>query len=102
MVINNLHIKGNALVLNKTDSPLVINANAVLTYTSPVKHLEAVSRRDAEVIQVSGIIEHTQFASCHLLNIRWQSPGVLPLPNLLGLLSTEVLDHAGTITYHVI
>ncbi len=69
VVIDDLHVEGIALVPDKTDPPLVINANAVLTGTLPVKRFEAVGRRDAEVIQDSGIIEHTQFAPSHLLDI---------------------------------
>ena len=53
------YVKGNALIPGKTDPPLVINADAMLTGTPPSKRFESVSRRDAEVIQVSGIIEHT-------------------------------------------
>ncbi len=71
MVIDDLYVEDIALVPDKTDPPLVINADAVLTDTLPVKRFEVVGRRDAEVIQASGIIEHTQFASSHLLDISW-------------------------------
>jgi len=56
MVIDDLDVKGNALVPDETYPPLVIYADAMLTDSSPVKRFEAVSRRDAEVTQGSGII----------------------------------------------
>ncbi len=102
MVIDDLHVEDIALIPDKKDPPLVINADAVLTDTLPVKRFEAVGRRDAEVIQGSGIIEHSQFAPSHLLDIPRYSPGALPLPDLLSFPSAEALDHASTITYRVI
>ena len=71
MVIDDLHVEGIALVPDKADPTLVINADAVLADTMSVKRFEAVGRRDAEVIQGSGIIEHTHFAPSHLLDIPW-------------------------------
>lgn len=49
----------HALIPDKTDPPLVINADAILTGTSPLKRFEAVNRRNAEIVQVPGVIEHT-------------------------------------------
>ena len=60
-----------ALVPDKTDPPLVIDTDTVLTGTLPAKRFEAVGRRHTDVIQVSGVIEHTKFASSHVLNCRW-------------------------------
>jgi len=69
VVVNDLHAESIALVPDKTDPPLVINPDAVLTVTSPAKRFKAVGGWDAEVIQGSGIIEHTEFAPSHLLDI---------------------------------
>ena len=57
------------MVPDKTNPPLVINTDTVLTGTSPEECFETVGRRDTEVSKHSSVIEHTQFTPSHLLDI---------------------------------
>ena len=58
MVIRDLNIERVTVAPFETDSPLVINSDAVLPCTVAAQLLESVCRRDSQVIEVDGIIEH--------------------------------------------
>ena len=94
MVIHDLNFEGIALVPHETDPPLVIDADAVPTRSFPAKGFQTVGRRNPEIIQISGVVQHPQFSPSHLLNIVRQACGTLPLPDLLGFFSPEALYHA--------
>ena len=59
MVVDDFHVERITPVPNKTDPPLLIDTDTELTGTLPMKRFKVVSRWHAEVIQNSGIIEHT-------------------------------------------
>jgi hypothetical protein len=44
MIVNNLNIKGVAVIPNKTDSPLIIDADAVLPFLSAKEPFQVVRR----------------------------------------------------------
>ena len=58
MVIRHLNIERVTVAPFETDSPLVINSDAVLPYTVAAQLLEPVCRRDAQVIEVDGIVQY--------------------------------------------
>lgn len=54
---------------HKTDSPLTIDANAVLPFSIIFQSFESVGWRNSKVIQRLCLIQHEQFSQSNLLNI---------------------------------
>jgi hypothetical protein len=52
---------------DEAESPLIIDANAVLTHPIPLQRFQPVTRRDPEVIQPPSRVKIQQFASRHSL-----------------------------------
>ena len=69
MVINNLDSIGSGFRPHKTDSPLVINANAVLPFSIILQCLKPIGWRYPEIIKRLRLIQHEQFSQHDLLNI---------------------------------
>jgi len=59
VVIHDLDFVCVTVSPDKTDAPLIIDANAVLTLAFAFQGLESIGRWDAEIIQTMGIVEHT-------------------------------------------
>ena len=97
MVICDLNIERVTVAPFETDSPLVINSDAVLPHAVAAQLLESICRRDSQVIEVDGIVEHAQFPQSHLLNIRWKFSRPLALINLLGFSIFEGFNHTDII-----
>jgi hypothetical protein len=68
MVIYNFNIEGVTLVPEEADPPLVINSYTVLSNAFSAKCLEPIGRWHAKVVQGSGIVDHSQFSPCNLLD----------------------------------
>jgi hypothetical protein len=58
MVIDDLDVPWAIVSPAEADSPLVVNANAVLSAPVTTKFLEPVARWHAQVVQILGAIEH--------------------------------------------
>ena len=69
MVIHYLNLNYVAILPSKTDPPLFIQADAVLPQAFTSKHLEAIGRRDTQVLQCHGAIQHAQLPEGDLLNV---------------------------------
>lgn len=85
MVIHDLHVIGT-VVPAEADSPLIVDADAVLPRAVPAQRLQAISRRDAEVCKGDGVVEHSELAARARLNILGQLLGEATFPNFLGVL----------------
>ena len=72
MVIDNLYLFGVAVAPDETDTPLLVDADTLLSFSIPFQGLEAVRRWNTKIIQRLGVVEHTQLAPGYLLNISWQ------------------------------
>lgn len=62
MTIHDLHFKGITIPPFKADTPLLVDADAVLSYPVPFELLQAVCRWNTQVIQRDGPIQHPQLA----------------------------------------
>ena len=72
MVIDDFNLERVAGVPAKTDSPPLINADAPLAGSTSGELLQAIGRRDAQVVQRNRTVEHSQLAQGNLLNVAWQ------------------------------
>jgi hypothetical protein len=96
MVVNDFYLVDIAFPPDKAYPPLIVNADAVSARSPALQSFQAIGRRDAKVVQNSGIVEHTQLAPDHGLDILRQTPRNLTLPNLLSFLIREAFDHSIT------
>lgn len=60
MVVRNLHVVCVPTSPGEADPPLVIDANAVLSVTTPSELLQAIAGRQAEVVQRPCRVENSQ------------------------------------------
>jgi hypothetical protein len=93
VIIGDLNIVCIAVLPDKTDSPLVVDPDAVLTLPISRELLETVTRWRFEVLQRFRPIQNREFAKSRPLYNWRQPPGPLALENLLGLSVTEASDH---------
>jgi len=77
----------------KTSSPLVVDANAVLSGSITRQLLEAVSRWNTQVVEGGGRIKLDQLAQRNPLNGLRQPSDELPVEETLGILVPEAADH---------
>jgi hypothetical protein len=85
VVIDNLDVGGVTIAPHQTHAPAIVDVNAVLSGSIPRKLFEAIGRGDLQIGEGTGIVEHTQFPSSDLRDVRWQPSGALAGEDLLGL-----------------
>ena len=102
VVIDDLHIVGVTIYPAEADAPLVIYPDAVLALEVTFERFKPVGWRNPQIVQGDGVVEHTQLATRHGLDIGRQPPGWRSAPDLFGFLVGEVPDHHATITLFVI
>lgn len=93
---------GFAPITLQTDAPRVIDPDAVLTLEVTFERFKPVGRRNPQILQGDGIVEPTQLATRHGLDIGRQPPGWRSAPDLFRFLVGEVPDHDAAITWLVI
>ncbi|MCP1771378.1 hypothetical protein J2T38_000170 [Neisseria perflava] len=86
-----------AVLPNKTDTPLVVNANAVLALPIAAERFKAVAGRDAQEIQTCNGVELLQFAQCNPLNIG-KALDPYALKQSLGIFAGKISNHAKIVT----
>ena len=69
MVIHHFHVIGVATLPFKTNPPLVVDANAILTGSFAGQFLQAIGRWHAEVAQGARPIQHPQLTQRYLLYV---------------------------------
>jgi len=92
MIIHNLHIKRIAPSPAKTDPPLIVNADAVLSLPFSLEGLQAVSGRGSKVAQLHGAVQLSQFPARGPFNgdKAWHA---LALVEPLGITAAKGPDH---------
>ena len=69
MIINNLYIVRIAVMPAKADSPLIVNANAILSFSIPNKFFQTIRWWYSQVLQELRSLENFQLHSCFTLDI---------------------------------
>jgi hypothetical protein len=86
----------------EADPPLVVHANAVLSFAVARKCLEPVARRDTQIVEAKSGVYEKEFSMCPPLNVRWEPPRALPSEDLLGLRIPEAPDHGSRVARSLI
>ena len=58
MIIDNFNIVDVPVAPSKTDTPLPVDANAVLTFTVPVQSFKMIARRNPQGLQICDRLKH--------------------------------------------
>jgi hypothetical protein len=93
MVIDDLDIVSVPFIPSETDAPLIVDANAPLSFSIPSQFLKPAARWDKEKIMAGSAVNQGQFSKCGFLNIPWQSRGKEPVEYFQGFFASECLDH---------
>jgi hypothetical protein len=103
VIIYDFHIVTITVLPSKTNPPLLVDANAILTYAITAQFLQSVSRQDFQIVKLFRRVENFQFHSRLALDIRWQGTGFLALKEFFGLFIGEGLNHCldnNVLRYH--
>jgi hypothetical protein len=93
VIIDDLDIVGMSRSKSEADSPLVIDADAVLAVTIAAQLLQTISRRDAQIVQRDRGVKLQKFSQGDSAQIpRPALDGHAP-KQLLGLPIPEAADH---------
>jgi hypothetical protein len=93
VVVNDLDVEGVTRAPTEAHSPLIVDANAVLSRSVATELLEAVARWYAEIIQALCCIQDEQLSSGDLLDILSEPPSSLPVEQALCVPVSEASDH---------
>ena len=102
VVVDDFHVVGVTIDPSKTNTLLIVDPDAVLAFAIALEGFQPIGRWSAQIIQRRGVLEHTQLATCHGLDICRQTPGGRSTRDLFRFLVGKVPDHTPTITLAVI
>lgn len=102
MIVHDLDLIGIAVVPDKANAPLVVDADAVLTVAVTRKSLKAITGRDSQVIQVRSVMEHHQLALRPALDMFREPADPTAFGNRLGITVAVTPDHLLSVAYHAI
>lgn len=94
VVIDDTDLAAIAVFPDEAEPPLVVDADAVLSFPVSLQGFQPIGRRDAQIFEMLRVVQHTKFAPCDFLNVRRQSPGTLAQPDRFGFLVGEIENHA--------
>ena len=77
MVVDNLDVVGVTISPCKTDSPALIDPNAVLSHSIPPQLFQAIGRGYLQIVEGTSVVEHAQFTQGDLLDFGRQPTGAL-------------------------
>jgi hypothetical protein len=92
MIVNNLHPIAVPIAPDKTNAPLIVDANGMLPLAISFMRLQLIPRRRSEYPQFGGSMQLEQFSQRDALD-RAEASAVLIMKKLLGLFRGEALDH---------
>ena len=78
---------------HKTDTPLVVDADAVLSFTIIFQGFEPIGRRYFQVNKCLRLVQHEQLSQSELLNLARQLSGHVPLPDFFSFLGYKSDNH---------
>ncbi len=102
MIVRYLDTFGITVVPDEAHSPLIIDPDTVLAPAIAFQCFETVGRRYPQIIQSSGIAEHTQLASGDFLDVSGQTLRYLAKPYPFGFPVLEPRNHQANITRAVV
>jgi hypothetical protein len=97
VVVHDLDVVSIAVLPPKANAPLIVDPDTVLAPSVARQLLQAIRRRNPEIVQNFRSIQNQQFPQGDSLDSP-EPPGVPPLEDSLRLFAAEALDHVSIIT----
>ena len=94
MIVNNFDGIGAVFRPHETDAPLVVDANAVLSFAIIFQCFEPIGWRNFQIVENLGFVQHEQFAQSDLLNVTRQLARHFSTLDFFSFLGCEADDHA--------
>lgn len=101
VIVDDLDVEAVSGTPEKANSPLIVDANAVLSRTFAFQCFEAVARRNVEVVKGFGGVQNDKLSKNDPLEVRGEPRGPVPAEEALRLPVTETPDHEAIITVPV-
>ena len=96
MVIDQFHLVGIAVSPNKAQSPLIVDADAVLAFPVARQCLQPIAGRHPKIVQVPRVVEDHELLLRPSLESQRKSGYPAPFRNGSRVLVAEALDHGTT------
>lgn len=96
MVIYDLDVKSIAVLEAKAYAPLIVDANAPLSFAVTAQGFQPIARRGAEVFECVGVIQHLQLALGNIGKC-FKPAWAFALKQRLRVSAMECLDHRGSV-----
>ena len=93
MIIGDLNVLGFAVDPTKTKSPLIVDADAMLPFAITGQFLQVIPRRNAQVFERLGRIEHCKLTEGSTLQVPRESLDPFALEKAFRVLVGETPDH---------
>jgi hypothetical protein len=97
VVIDDFYLVGAAVAPDETDSPLLVNSNAVLAVTISFELLQTVPGETHQIVQLLGRIQHLQLLQGSPLDLGRKSSRSFFAEYSSRFPTAESLDHAASV-----
>lgn len=93
MIVHYLDVVGISTLPFKTDAPLIVNADTVLSLSVARQFFEAIRRRYVQILQDLGSVQNLKFPSSNLLDTLRKLARELAIEYSSRFSARESLDH---------
>jgi hypothetical protein len=95
VIVDDFYLVGSAVSPHEADSPLVIDADAVLTCAAAFEQLQLVSWRSGQIRQAFSLMDLPQLTLRRPLEIVAKPTGEPAMKQRFGIAISEGSDHIG-------
>jgi len=93
MIVDDLNVPGFAIAPDKTDPPLIVNANAALTLAVAVQSLQTIAGRHTQIVELFRRVDRKQLSTSTPLNLRRQIADGVPSKDRCCAFIAKTSDH---------
>ena len=93
MVVGDLDFPGFAIAPCKTDTPLLVNADAVLSLPITAQCLQAITGGNSQIVEPRSRVDCQNLRPSPLLNLSWQAANDIAGEDSCGSFVGKALDH---------
>lgn len=93
MIVADFHATNSPFIPFKAHPPLIVDAYAPLSGTLAFQCLQPIVRRDTQIFDTLRVVQHTQLAPRHVLNLARQTARKFAAPDLESFFVVEVRNH---------
>jgi hypothetical protein len=84
MVVDDFDMRRSSFIPHKTDAPLVVDPDRMLSQPIGPQGFKTIAGRHPEIAQYPGLIQKTQLSESDVLNVRRQFSALAARPDQFG------------------